>query len=176
MVKFIGKIIDSEVLLFQERAKLGEVSDVLVDPADGSFVGLEVLLPKNKIKYIPLPEIKGFGRGMVMIKGVESLSDRKDVVRIDKMLKNKVIIIGSKVVTEEGETVGKVTEATLNLKLSALERLYVRPPLSLKFLTDSLVIPAKNIVRIEEKKIIIKDTGKAKSKEKTAPCPAPTAD
>ncbi|MBW6431962.1 hypothetical protein K0A96_02135 [Patescibacteria group bacterium] len=177
MVKFISKILGSRVLLFQEKVLVGEVIDVLIDPNDGAFIGLEIFsLTSSDRSYIPASEIKGFGQGIVLVKDVSSLSAEDDVVRIKKVLSEKPNIIGAKVYYEDGGYVGRVEDATINIKLLALGKIYITPKLSKKFFTESMIVAAKMIVRIEPKKIIIKGN-KVKSEEsKLAPAPTPVSD
>ncbi|MDD3481172.1 MAG: PRC-barrel domain-containing protein [Patescibacteria group bacterium] len=162
MVKFISKIKGSQIILFQERARLGTVTDVLIDPKDGSFVGLSVEVPGDGMRYIPTSEIKGYGTGMVMINDLGSLSAADDVIRIKKVLPEKPEIVGARVYTEEGAYIGKVNDATINVELNALERLYIGGRTLFDIFSSDRIIAAKNIVRIEKKKIVIAGSGAKK--------------
>lgn len=168
MVKFFTDIIGSTVLLFQERAQIGPAADVIVDPVDGAFLGISVLdsVEKRK-KVVPASEIKGFGPGFILIRDFKSLTEIEDVVRIKKVIEEDIKIIGSRVETESGQKLGKVENATIDLKLLALERLYVNPPLSISFLSTQLIIPSAKIIEIQKKRIIISDEF-AKAKKKIA--------
>lgn len=168
MIKFFTDLIGSEVLLSQERAQVGPVSDVIIDPLDGAFLGISVLDSVEKVKkVIPAIEIKGIGSGFVLVRDFKSLTEIEDVVRIKKALETQIKILGSKVETESGQKIGKVENATINLKMLALEKLYVNPPLSISFLAKQLIIPSAKIVEIQKKKIIISDEF-AKAKKKAA--------
>ena len=115
MVKFITKIIDSKVVLFQEGVIMAEALDVLIDPDDGSFVGLEVFLKTDKRRmFVPSSEIKGFGQGLVVVKDFSSFVLSDEVVRIGKVIEKKTKIIGSRVFYDNGEYVGKVEDATIS--------------------------------------------------------------
>lgn len=177
MVKFISKLLGARVLLFQEKVLVGEVTDVLIDPKDGAFIGLEIFsLTNNGQSYIPAGEIKGFGQGMVLVKDASSLSAEDDVVRIKRVLLEKPIIIGAKVYYEDGGYVGRVEDATINIKLLALEKIYITHKFSKKFFTESMIVAAKMIVRIEPKKIIIKDNKVKSQQSKLVPSPTPVVD
>jgi sporulation protein YlmC with PRC-barrel domain len=177
MVKFIGRVIGAKVLLFQERAQVGEVLDVLIDADDGAFVGLEISSSiSSEPAYVPASEIKGFGQGFVLIKQIESLSSAEEVVRIKKVIENRPKILNAKVYNETGRYIGKVEDATLSFKLLALEKIYINPRLTTKFLAESLIISARMIVRIEPNKIIIKDDAIQSKEPKYAPKAAPATD
>ena len=162
MVRLISQIISSPVILFQEMARVGEISQVIIDPKDGAFIGLEVLIKVGFKKYIPISEIKGMGDGMVMIKDINSFSEPDEVIKIKKVLKNAPLVVGSRVITEEGQRIGKVNDATLNLDLLALEKLYVTPVMSIRALSKDIIIPAKDIIKINQKDIIIKSDPRSK--------------
>ncbi len=172
MVKFITEILTSDVITFQELVKLGKVEEVIINPADGAFVALRLITSEGD-RYVPANEIKASNKGAILVNEINSLVLREDVVRINKVLECKPKIIGAKVYNEEGRYLGKVTDATINFELLALEKLYLKSGLSLKSFTDSLVIPAKNIVRIEKTKIIVSDNNKQKASDRLASIAAP---
>jgi sporulation protein YlmC with PRC-barrel domain len=158
MVKFISKIEGARVLLFQEAVSIARVTEVLIDPDNGSFVGLAVKLEgEGEPKYIPTNEIKGFGRGFVLVKDISSFASRDDVVRIRRVLKNNPKIIGARVYYENGRYIGRVEDATVSLKLYSLEKLYVIPTLSLKLFSENFIFSSKMISRFENNRIYIKN-------------------
>lgn len=174
MVKFISQILSAKALLFQERLMVGEVSRVLIDPKDGALVGIEIKGEnEEEVRYIPPTEIKGFGNGLVLIKDLNSLSTADEVIKIKEVLDQKIEIIKSKVYFEDGRYLGRVDDATINLKISTLEKIYVNPRLSTKFFSECLIISAKSIVKIEPKKITIKDDRVKSKKSILSPVVAP---
>lgn len=137
---------------------VGEVSGCIIDPKDGAFLGVKILDSVGRQpKVIPTNEIKGFGPDIVLVKDMRSLSEPKDVIRILEALAVDPIIIGSKVETECGQKLGIVEDATINLKVLALERLYVRPRGPFGFFAEQLLISAKKIIEIRRNKIIVSD-------------------
>lgn len=176
MVRFVNDIIGSQVILFQERAHVGPVRDVIIDPGDGSFLGITVYDPiEKRDKVVPSMEIKGSGKNFLLIKDYESITDPDDVVKIKAVLPINPKIIGARVETQSGQYLGKVTNATINLKLLALEKLYVASSSLLKFLSEDLIISAKKIIEIQKTKIIVSDefvkVGEKKSVFSALPVP-----
>lgn len=156
---------------------IGEAAGCIIDSKDGAFLGIKIISTVEKQpKVIPSNEIKGFGPDFVLVKDMQSLSEPEDVVRIKEALLIDPIIIGSKVETECGQKLGRVEDATLNLKLSALERLYVHPRGFLNFFATSLIISAKKIIEIKRDLIIVSDEFvkvEAKKVAEAAIVPAP---
>ncbi len=167
MMKFVSQLVGAKVLLYQEGAIVGEASRVLIDPDDATFVGLAVQPSHLRSeRYIPTSEIKGYGSGYLMAKGLSSLSEENEVIKIRKVLSNEPQIIGARVVTEDGTRIGKVADATVNLKDSILDKLYLTSLLNIGLLGEQKIIDRSQILKIEKKKIIVRDT------KETKPVPA----
>lgn len=158
MIRFISEIIGSQVILFQEKAHVGPVREVIISPDDGSFLGVIIYDPiDRKNKAVPATEIKGTGKDFLLVKDYDSLTEPDDVIRIKAALEVNPKIIGAKVETQCGQYLGKVNEATINFRLLSLERLFVTPHTLLQFLAKDLIIPAKKIIEIQKEKIIVSD-------------------
>ncbi len=159
MMKFITDITGSVVVLFQERAKIGLVRSLIIDPENANFLGFVTSqYSGEKEKIVSLKNVKGFGNGIVMIDDHDSLSDVEDIVEIEKMFSNNPEIIKSKVFTESGQKLGRVIDATINLDTKSIENIYVESGVVLRVLSDQLIIPKNKIIKIEEKKIIVTDS------------------
>jgi sporulation protein YlmC with PRC-barrel domain len=177
MVKLISELQGAQIILFQENAKVGEVQEVVISPDDGAFLGITLIDPiEKKPKVIPAIEIKGFGSGLVLVKGLESLTEFDDVIKVKKALELGAKIIGERVETESGQNLGKVTDATINFELVALEKLYVSANPLLSFIAKDLLVPAKKIVEIQKKKIIVTDEFVKNTEAKVAPNVIPAVD
>jgi uncharacterized protein YrrD len=158
MLKFASKIIGANILLFQEKAKLGTVKEVVIDPYDGAFLGVLANDPfSKKVKSIPATEIKGMGLGFIMINDLESLSELDEVVKIEKAVNFGAKIFNERVETESGQKLGRVEDFTISLKYQALDKLYVSSGNYVSLFSKELIIELSKIVRIEKKKIIVSD-------------------
>lgn len=158
MIKFLSDLIGANVVLYQEQAKVGPISDVVFSPADGALLGFFCLDPVSGLeKVVPSNEIQSFHQGYVVISGYDSMSMPNEVIRIEQALAEKPKIIGARVYTQSGQYLGKVHEATINLDFLCLDHLYVNPPFSFSFLAKDLLISAKKIVEFQHNKIIVSD-------------------
>jgi sporulation protein YlmC with PRC-barrel domain len=177
MIRFISDIIGSSVLLFQEKAHVGPVREVIISPDDGSFLGIVIFDPiERKKMVVPATEIKGSGKEFLLIKDYDSLTEPDDVVKIKAALEINPKIISSRVETMSGQHLGKVNDATIDFKIMCLERLYVAPASLIQFLAKDLIIPAKKIIRIEKDKIIVSDEFVTVSEKKAAIIAIPAAE
>lgn len=174
VLKLFSEILGSKVLLAQEHAVGGTVLGVLISPEDGAFLGFSTNDPlTGKIRYVPAIEIRAFQPEAVVIDSYDSLAEATDLVRLKEVLNQKIKIVGATVFTKDGEKIGKVNEAALNVKTFVLDRIFVTPVYKIKYLAKDLIIPASKIEEILPKKIIVSD-GYLKSKSKAtvfAPLP-----
>lgn len=152
MIKLFSEIIGATLVTFQERLAAGKVEKIIIDPADGAFLGFE-----TGKKVVPVSEIRAMGAEYILIKDLASLTASSEVVKISNALTTKTKIIGASVETESGHKLGKVVEAALDFVSLRLERLYVSPPISLQNLGKQLLIPASKIIKIEKTRIIVSD-------------------
>lgn len=160
MIKLFSEIIGATLITFQERLTVGKVEKIIIDPADGAFLGFG----SNK-QVVPVSEIRAVGAEFILIKDLASLTEPTEVVKISNALTSKTKIIGASVETESGQKLGKVAEAALDLVSMRLERLFVSPPISLQNLGKQLAISANKIIKIEKTRIIVSDEFiKAKSR------------
>lgn len=175
MIRFLADIRNAEILLFQEHARLGKALDTIISVEDGSVLGFLVFDPIQKQKgIIPMSEVRKYTGGVIVVNGYDSITNPADVIRLKDAIEVGAKITGEQVVTESGQKVGKVASAAIDTKGWRLARLYVEPPFGLKFLARELLIPAKQIVKIEKKKIIVRDaTQKAAQAEPVTATPTP---
>lgn len=159
-------------MLFQEGAQLGSVKEVIINPANGNFLGFAVKA-MGKEMVVPTNEIKMIGSGFVMVRDFNSITDPKDVVRIKETLDFGAKILGEGVQTECGQKLGKVNNATLNLKTMALDKLYVSGKLSIRVIAKELLISAEKIVEIKKDLIIVSDDFAKVRKPRVVPVPMP---
>jgi uncharacterized protein YrrD len=174
MIVFTADVIGAEILLFQEHALLGKVSDIIFNPENGKVLGLYCFDPILKTKRVIVPsEIKRFSNHRILIEGYDSLSDPEDMIRIKEAEKVNAKIIKETVFTESGQKLGKVTGATIDTRSWELNRLYVNSAMGLQFLAKELIIPAKKIVKIDKKEIIVTDDYAKVKRFSAAPVPKP---
>lgn len=173
MLKLLTEIKGSKVILFQEQALVGTVSDYLFEHNTGVLLGVFVANPiEKKIKIIPVTEFKALGPDTILVDDLNSLMDLEDYIRGLQAIKVNAKIIGETVKTELGKTLGKVEEAAIDSISYKIERLYIKPKLGLYNFAKELLIPASKIIEITKKYIIVTDELVAvKAKKSTVALP-----
>ncbi len=152
----------------QEKAIVGSLDDIILNPDTGKVAGILARVPGRKGKMAAsVSAIQGIGAGFIMIDSAGSLGEQDEIVRIKEILDKEIFILGSKVIDEDGRNLGTVRDYSVNLKVMRLERIYLTSSGFLKILTRDLMIPESDIVKIEKDKITVR-SGRVKSGKKVS--------
>lgn len=148
-----SKLVGLPVFNLENQDRVAELVGFFVDEDDGK---LEVLIAKTyglikRMKFISTKEITELLKDALIIQDSESLVDPAEMVRFNKKYKKRSRIIGEKVITKNGDLIGKVHDFVIESSTLSITRLYVK-----KFL-DQRIIHASAIIKIERDKITIKD-------------------
>jgi uncharacterized protein YrrD len=159
MQKLATELINRGVILRQENALVGRVQEVIINPADGKFMGflLKEGFGKERIKALAEKDILGLNDQYVLIASYGVLGDVEDIVRINEVTKQKIPIIKNKVYTLSGTYLGKIRDFSIDLTQAKLSRLYVIPVFLKKF-TAELIIESKCIVSIKKDRVVVDDS------------------
>lgn len=167
MQKLASEFERTTIITKQERAILGSLKDVILNPETGDAIGLFFYVAGNKNRELVVntSDVSGVGTNFIMIDSADNVSPPDEIIRIKEVLDQGIEIVGSRVVDEDGRHLGKVRDWSVNLKTMRLERLYVVSSSLVKMLAQDLIILANDIVKIEKGKIIVR-SGSVKSEKK----------
>lgn len=103
------------VLRRETAEKLGEVTDVIVDPAGGRVLGLTVKGPGGETTGLATPNVL-IGADAVMASAVEGL----DAQSTEELLQGGILasrdLAGAVIVTENGQVLGRIAEVLVSLE------------------------------------------------------------
>jgi len=158
MIKFASELRAKPVLLQKERALVGIVEDLIVNPDTGEFAGLLVRegFGKKNLKTLPEKDLLSITSDFYLISGYEALGELDEIVRLKTIIDRGIKIVGTKTYTVSGDYLGRVRDYTLNLKNLHIDKIYVNPPM-LSGVIRELAIAFSQIVSIEKDKITVED-------------------
>jgi uncharacterized protein YrrD len=138
---------------------LGISSAIIIDPETGKLLGI---LLRSKYfwqtsKVIAFSDIYKINSEIILVKDDQSLTNLESIVRIKKVVDQKIYILGSQVMTESGQKLGKTENFVINADLGILAKIYVEGFLNKDYFKGTRVIPANKIISIERKKIVVTD-------------------
>jgi uncharacterized protein YrrD len=168
MLQSIKRFINTPVVSIRDSKKVAQVLDFIVDPSNGSIVG--VVVGKKGLffkKYIIIPgvDVREISSKAVIIDDVKSIVPQKEVLQLDMILKSKVKILGSKVINTEGRYIGRVYDYAID-DFFNLAKLYVNPPIS-NILVNQFIIDSSDILDIKKDVIVIQENNKVMETEKS---------
>jgi uncharacterized protein YrrD len=169
------KLIDMPVMSLQTGSPIGWVKKAYLNADDLKIAVLELhgpLIGKSTERYIDTKSIREYSEYGFIVDSAEELFDVVDVQKLRRIVDLDYDIIGLKVVSLGKSRLGRIEDFTVTSDDLMLQQLIVKRP-SWKAIIDSeLVIPRKEIVEVDEKRIVVKDdekTIRAKAEEEFVP-------
>ncbi|HUG48659.1 MAG TPA: PRC-barrel domain-containing protein [Candidatus Limnocylindria bacterium] len=113
-----GELIGMPIVSLDSAATLGEVKDVLVDPARSRVIGVTVrghgLLSSPLIGILPAESVHAIGRDALMIASETALVRERE--GMDGALADQQEVVGKEVVTRSGTSLGTVGDVVLEVE------------------------------------------------------------
>lgn len=162
------------VLSLHIGGEIARVAEVVVDPNTLKIIGFRVtgkLIKDDTGDILPIESVREFSRMGMIVDSIDELVNGNDVVRLQKILKLNFDLIGMKVVTRKGNKLGKVADFTVEIGGWSIQQLIIQRPALKAFFDPQLIIPRKQIIEVDDYKVVVKDEHeKVKSKvQKTEP-------
>lgn len=153
MQKLYSQCLGLRVFSEDSPSQLATVRDLVLDPATGKVLALAV---RGGNIITPL-DIRYFDSA-VIINEAQSILPASDVLRVHKVMQKNTRLVGMRVVVEgKNLELGHVYDYAIDTMLMALTKLYVaRSFLFVRF--GERIISARNIIKIENNTITVKDT------------------
>jgi len=157
-----SRLLECPVLSVQVTAPIARVKFWIVDPATLKILGFNVWGPDIRDdpevgEILLAKDIREFSPIGMIIDSIEELVNPGDVVKLDKILALNFSLVGLKVVSKKGARLGKVIDFTVDTETWRVQQLIVKRP-ALKAVVDpELVIPRREILEIDDYKIVVKD-------------------
>ena len=102
-------------------------------------------------------DVREFSNMGMIIDTVESFVNPGDVVKLDKILELNFSLIGLKVETKKGTKLGKIVDYVVDSETFMVQQLIVKRPVMKALIDPELIIPRREIVEVNDYKIIVKD-------------------
>ena len=153
MEKASRKIVSMPVYSINEGHYLGHVKSLVIDAEEKKLIALLVeqrLWGKDE-KIVPFTKVQGIGEDVITIDKTLSLERSTNIPRILENLRRPIPVIGIKVMTDRGKTLGKIEEYYINTDNGEIVTLEI----SGSFFRNRLTLGRKNIITIAEAAIIV---------------------
>ena len=163
MLVTCSKLIGTPVLSVQTGTPIGFISHPVVDPDTLKIVAFRLdgpLVHKATANLLDVSSIREYSNLGMVIDDIDELVADDDVVKISKVLELNFDLINLKVETKKGSKLGKLVDYTITPEDYIVQQIIVKRP-ALKALIDpELTISRKEIVEVNDYKVIVKDEEK----------------
>ncbi len=102
-------------------------------------------------------DVREFSNMGMIVDSIETFVNEGDVIKLDKILKLNFSLIGLKVETKKGSKLGKIIDYIVDTDTFTVHQLIVKRPVVKAIIDPELTIPRKEILEVNDYKIIVKD-------------------
>jgi uncharacterized protein YrrD len=147
-----SKLIKLPVAAEDALSKVGQISQIMVDPENGRFLGFLVSTGFLKDKLaLGVNDISYWDPAGIITEHETNLVKPSEIVRINNLLEREFDLMGLPAKTETGKQLGDVNDFLLDTETQVVIKYYLKD-----LLDQSRVMPAEKVVSID-KEIIFTD-------------------
>lgn len=156
MKKLFSEIQGRPVFSRDTAGPVARIFDLVIDPANGTFVALSV--HPSAAKIVGARDILSWYPHIV-IRDMDSITEPDEVIKVHEVLSEASYgpFFKNSVVTESGEKLGRVFDYLINLDAGVVLNLMVAKTFLGLINFSERIIPVSDIIRVEPDQIIIKD-------------------
>ena len=157
-----SKLVGTSILSVQAGRPIATVSELIIDPNSLKTIAFRVngpMVNRNE-NILDVSSVREYSNYGIVIDDIDELMAAGDIIKISKVLELNFNLVGLKVETKKGSNLGKVVDYTLTPEDFMVQQIIVKRPMIKRFVDPELTIPRKEIVEIDDYKIIVKDEEK----------------
>ena len=154
------ELIDCPVMDLHLVGEVARTVEDVVSPHDLKVLAYLVMGPLVGTEHgdvLATKDIRELSRLGMIIDSEDDLVERDDIIKIKEVLDLDFKLVGMKVESKKGSKMGKVIDYTVNTDGFVVQQLIVQRPALKAFLDPELVIGRSQVVKITDKKIIVRD-------------------
>ncbi len=157
-----SKLLGYPILSLHMGGPIAWVYSEIVDPEKMKIVAFYVEGPaiKNNPEVGDIMEasdVREFSDLGMIVDSEDDFVNEGEVKKLDKVLALNFSLYGLKVVTKKGTKLGKIVDFVVDTDNYMVHQLVVKRPVVKAFLDPELIIPRKEILEIDDYKIVVKD-------------------
>ena len=157
-----SKLVGTSILSVQAGRPIATVSELIIDPNSLKTIAFKVsgaIVNRNE-NILDVSSVREYSNYGIVIDDIDEWMAPGDIIKISKVLELNFNLVGLKVETKKGSNLGKVVDYTLTPEDFMVQQIIVKRPMIKRFVDPELTIPRKEIVEIDDYKIIVKDEEK----------------
>ncbi len=174
MQRLSGSLYNLPIFSLRTGHQVGTALRPLINPKNLKIEAwfAESIFERGQL-LLPVTEIREIGKQGIAVNDRDAITPAEDLVRLQGLLTIDFQLVGKKVFTENKVRVGKVSDYSADLESFLIHRLYATAALFKQITSEQRIITRQQIVEINERKIIVRDTDVKATSLFKAPRPAP---
>jgi len=159
---------NGEVISLENGQTIGAIRKPVIDPKNGKVLGFDIRIGfLTNRAILPLSEIIDWTHLSLVVRDKNSLYEPQKKKKIFNFVKKRVKVIGLRAETENGTKLGRVTDVFIDSISGIIAKYVIGHNILFSFVEEGLILSSSNVIRIEKKKIIFKDSALKLIKSKT---------
>ena len=157
-----SRLVNYPVLSLHVGGPIAWVDDDIIDPEKLKIIAFNVSGPAIKNdpeagNILETSDVREFADSGMIIDSIEDFVNRGDVIKLDKIMDLNFALKGLKVETKKGSKLGKIIDYIVDTETYMVHQLVVKRPAMKALLDPELIVPRKQIVEVNDYKIIVRD-------------------
>lgn len=157
-----SRLINYPVLSLHVGGPIAWVDAEIVDPEKLKILAFYVSGPAIQNdpeagEILESRDVREFSNLGMIVDSVEVFVNPGDVAKLDKVMELNFALVGLKVETKKGTKLGKIVDYVVDSETFMVHQLIVKRPAIKAFLDPELIIPRKEILEVDDYKVIVKD-------------------
>lgn len=157
-----SELIGTPVLGLQTGARLAEIADPIIDPANLKIVayGLKGPLLTEQPSFIMTNDIRELSSIGMIVDSTDEFIGKSDVIAIEKLYELGFNILGMSVIDETKHKLGKVEDYSVDSNSFVIQQLNIKHGVLRAFTDTGLLVHRSQIVAINDRTIVVRTTAK----------------
>ena len=162
MLVYASKLINMPVLSVQAGGPVANISELIIDPDTLKTIAFKVggAMVNRGQNILDISSVREYSNYGFVIDDIDELVAPDDILKISKVIGLNFGLVGLKVETKKQSKLGKIIDYTLSSDDFMVQQLIVKRPMIKSFIDPELTIPRKEIVEIDDYKVVVRDEEK----------------
>lgn len=158
-----AQLIDKPVMSLQTGKELARTGVAVINPHNLSIIAYKVAGPllDHSPSYLRVADIREIGTLGFIIDSSDEFLEEDDVINDKSIYEMNFNLIGSHVIDENKNKVGKVNDYAIDIDSFVIQQLIIKRPLLKSLNNDELLVHRSQVVEVSDDVIVIK-SGKIK--------------
>lgn len=156
------------IITDENKEQVGRVSGIIIDPENGRVLAFMSNTLFQKPRVVAEQDVLDITRAGIIINDARAMISPSEIIKVEKVIKKKIQILGSSTITESKKKLGIVEDFVIETDTATIIKFYIKGGV----FAPSLILSSDNVIKIIPGKIIfsndVLEQGKAEQESMAA--------